>query len=439
MDSGRVVAISSAIISLVALALAIVEYEGLMTVTAVFAIGFGLIASKRCSASTNRFILLAAIATLVCTILSVTVFSQENLVDTGGVEELQWFYIMAVLHVIPLVPLTLASFVVVASVSESSYNWALVTGLGPFIAMGMQVPGFVLEFFFQDINLDVWMVNNGYILYALLATLVVSLVSCWLTGRYMRRNGLIITEDGMVPLDFEPEPPAPHEGLTREQDARERRASWVLLIVAPVLLMVICAFVLTGRAPGLEAGHPEEYLVATCVLWAIISLVLPILRLLRLVSLPPALVGIIYANIFFYVICLTCGLYLNVSWCGDFGHVISSTIVSTIVFVALCLVQTHSPSHVTFGTVGGACGMLFLVALSFGGIWEMMEGFTDTATGYSYMVYGATDTMGDLTADLIGVMIVTLCAHHYLERHSMDEISAKVRLGRSAFEVAESD
>ena len=141
MDSGRVVAISSAIISLVALALAIVEYEGLMTVTAVFAIGFGLIASKRCSASTNRFILLAAIATLVCTILSVTVFSQENLVDTGGVEELQWFYIMAVLHVIPLVPLTLASFVVVASVSESSYNWALVTGLGPFIAMGMQVRG----------------------------------------------------------------------------------------------------------------------------------------------------------------------------------------------------------------------------------------------------------------------------------------------------------
>ena len=79
------------------------------------------------------------------------------------------------------------------------------------------------------------------------------------------------------------------------------------------------------------------------------------------------------------------------------------------------------------------------VALSFGGIWEMMEGFTDTATGYSYMVYGATDTMGDLAADMIGVMIVTICAHVYLRNHDMAEISCRVRLGRRSFETVETD
>lgn len=220
-------------------------------------------------------------------------------------------------------------------------------------------------------------------------------------------------------------------------DAAEVRNYWVLLVVAPVLLMVVCALAAMGMVPGIEAGHPKEYLMATCIAWAIVSLVIPLLRILRLVSLPPILVAVVYLNIFFYVLSLNLGLYLNVSWFGDFGHVVSSTIVTCIVFVALCLIQAHSPAHVTFGRSNGLCAMLFLVALSFGGVWEMIEGFADGVTGNDYMVYGARDTMGDLTADLIGVIVVTVCVRWYLKGHTAEDVASSVRFGRKAFEAVD--
>ena len=189
--------------------------------------------------------------------------------------------------------------------------------------------------------------------------------------------------------------------LTAEQDARERRVAWTMLVCCPASFLFISVFSFLGIAPGIEAGHEPIYLIATCVAWAIVSTLLPILRLARLVSLPTMFILVVYANMYFYVISLNVGFYLNISWWGDMGHVISSTIVSMIVFLALCIMEVHSPAHVTFGSRGGMAAMLFMVALSFGGIWEMMEGFADFAGGGSYMVYGAGDTMGDLTADLI--------------------------------------
>ena len=227
--------------------------------------------------------------------------------------------------------------------------------------------------------------------------------------------------------------------MNSAENAAERRVAWILLIAAPVGFGTICAFVMAGLAPGLDAGHPEEYLVATCVAWAIISLVVPILRLANLVSLPPILMGVIYFDMFFYVLGLCSGCYLNISWFGDFGHVVSSSIVTVIVFVGLCMIEAHSPAHVTFGNRTGMAIMLLLVALSFGGVWEMIEGFTDGVTGNAYMVYGASDTMGDLSADLIGAFIVSVGVYLYLGNHTASDISSKVRFGRKAFDIDETD
>ena len=194
MDSGRVGAILSAVVALVSLILALGDMEGNMVVTSIFVLVFGIIASKRCSLSMNRFILIAAFVTLVCTALSVTVFSQSAM-DPESDSEFAWFYAMAFLHAIPLVPLTFAAFIITASVSEASYNWAVVRGLSPFISMGMQVPGFVVEY------LDPKNVDNGYILYTLLMMFVVMAVCGVLISQYMRKNRLIINENGMVTLE----------------------------------------------------------------------------------------------------------------------------------------------------------------------------------------------------------------------------------------------
>lgn len=225
--------------------------------------------------------------------------------------------------------------------------------------------------------------------------------------------------------------------MNHETDVRERRTAWAMLIVCPVSMLIILAYVTAGHAPGLDAGHPMEYLQMTCILWAVITMFLPILRLLRLVALPFWFMLLLYGDMYFYVLSLSQGMYLNISWWGDFTHIIASMIVSSIVFIALCLVQTHSPSHVTLGSRSGMIAMLLLLGASFGGIWEIMEGYTDILSGKAYMSYGARDTLGDLTADLVGVLLTSLIAWRILGKQGTSNIAATVRIGKKAFEITE--
>lgn len=190
MNTGRMGAILSAAVALVSLILALNDMEGSMIVTSFFVLVFGIIASKRCSLKMNRLIMIASFVTLLCTILTVTVLSQ-SLVQRESDYEFVWFYLIAFVHAVPLVPLTFSSFVITASVSGASYNWAVVRGLSPFIAMGMQVPGYVVEY------LDSNIVDNGYILYGLLMMFVIMAVCGYVMSHYMRRNRMIINENGM--------------------------------------------------------------------------------------------------------------------------------------------------------------------------------------------------------------------------------------------------
>ncbi len=77
--------------------------------------------------------------------------------------------------------------------------------------------------------------------------------------------------------------------------------------------------------------------------------------------------------------------------------------------------------------------MLFLVTLSFDGIWEMIEGFTDSVTGNTYTIW-AEDTMDDLITDLLGAVIASAGVHLYLEDHSLN-VSSRIGFGHRAFEV----
>jgi hypothetical protein len=214
------------------------------------------------------------------------------------------------------------------------------------------------------------------------------------------------------------------------EDMKERRIAWAILIICPLSVMLMFVYVTLGYARGLAAGHPMEYLQMTCILWAIIMTVLPILRLVRLVSLPLWFMVLIYGDMYLFVLTLCEGLYFDISWWADFTHVISSMVIASIVFLALCSIEASSPSHVTLGSRGGIVMVTVFVAFSFGAIWEVMEGFTDILTGIDYMSYGALHTMGNLTADMIGTMIMATIAWMLLDRYGVKGIASKIRLGR---------
>lgn len=193
MNSGRIVAVASAVLAVVSLVIAWHYYEGIMAVVSLFALVFGAVASKRCSAKTNKYIMVAAALALICTVLSVTVLSQGNF-SVDDHPTTFWFILIGLVHTVPVVPLTFSTYTVIASVTGASYNWAIIRGLSPFIGMGMEVPGFVLEYVFE--GSDNWMTDNGYILYHFLMTALVMIVFSYLFSVIMRDRNMVIDETG---------------------------------------------------------------------------------------------------------------------------------------------------------------------------------------------------------------------------------------------------
>jgi len=141
-----------------------------------------------------------------------------------------------------------------------------------------------------------------------------------------------------------------------------------------------------------------------------------------------------YAQMYLFVISLCQGLYLNISWWGDFTHIMAGLVVASIVFIGLCLMESRSPGHVTFGSNLGLLFVMFLAAMSFGGIWEMMEAMTDVISGKLYMVYRFTDTIADITADMIGIFVMVVIAGIILKTQRAAEVTSKIGLDRNSIE-----
>ena len=218
-------------------------------------------------------------------------------------------------------------------------------------------------------------------------------------------------------------------------DVKERRIAWAMLILCPLSMLLMFAYVTLGYARGLAAGHPMDYLQTTCILWAAVMTVLPILRLARLVALPHWFAALLYADMYLFVVTLCQGLYFDVFWWADLTHVISSMVVTSIAFMTLCLMHARSPSHVSFGSRGGIVAMLILIGCSFGAVWEIMEGLTGILTGVDYMSYGALHTMGNLTADTIGIVFMATLAWVMLGRRDAEAIASGIRLGKKKIDA----
>ncbi len=198
----------------------------------------------------------------------------------------------------------------------------------------------------------------------------------------------------------------------------ERIRALCMLVLCPILLIILFVSVELGIAPGIAAGHPKEYLQGTCIVVALVTLILPILSLKNVIVLPNWFLALVYFDLYMYATTLCCGMYFTISWWGDLSHVISSVVVSEIIFMALCVMTGYSPNHVTIGSRGGFAVTLFIISVSFGGIWELIECSTDWIAGSSYMVYGADGSLADMTADAIGAGIVAVYAYISLKANT---------------------
>ena len=216
-------------------------------------------------------------------------------------------------------------------------------------------------------------------------------------------------------------------------DLRERRIAWLMLILCPLIMMTVFAYVTFGSPQGVTSGHPIEYLQMTCILWAAVTVILPILRLTRMISLPLWFMLIIYLDMYIYVISLCNGLYMDFRWWSEFSHIIASLVVSSIVFVALCVMQSRSPKHASLGSKNGIILLTIIIAVGFGAMWEIMEGLTDLLSGQDYMMYGPLDTLGDFGADLLGASLMAVV--WILLIRDTNSIGLQLRIGKKNIDV----
>ncbi len=199
MVSERGVSTLSAVLSLVSVAVSLLWFEGIMLATSIFSLVFCAILAYRPSPGSGRLAVASSVILLVCTVFTSTVMSQQSLVDSGTLDSTSWILVVSLVHALPLTLVVITAYYALASVSGASYNWAYVRYLTVFMALGMQVPGFVLEYVFHDgVALDDSTINNGYILYGMAITIVVIIVFSYAYSRWLRSNILIINSNGTV-------------------------------------------------------------------------------------------------------------------------------------------------------------------------------------------------------------------------------------------------
>lgn len=210
----------------------------------------------------------------------------------------------------------------------------------------------------------------------------------------------------------------------------EKRNFILFIVGLSAYFIAILAIAFSGNAPGEVSGHPRGYLTTSFTVCWIVTMIMPVLGLKRILSLPWWFIGLETANIIYYSASLFMGFYLDISWWGNVAHAISSMAVGTVVFIALCVVSCHSPSHVSLGGKWGILALTLIITVSFGGIWEIMEGYTDIILGHDYMVYGAWDTLLDLRADTGGALLITMIGWLVLRFHTPEQVSSSIRLRR---------
>lgn len=211
----------------------------------------------------------------------------------------------------------------------------------------------------------------------------------------------------------------------------DRRLTIAVWAGAAVITLSMIALVLTGAAPGLGPDrHPPEYLIVSNIAIFLLISVVPVLRLTGIVRMPWWFNFILFFDVYLYIISLTMGFYMDpgMPWWGGFGHLCSSVAVGGICFLALCLVKKHSPVRVGYGSTAGFIVILFFTTVTFGGIWEVLEGYVDLLTGTAYMSYGVVDSLGDLQADTLGAVVICIIAAVILRNRTVDDVADSVKL-----------
>jgi len=203
-------------------------------------------------------------------------------------------------------------------------------------------------------------------------------------------------------------------------EEQSRKIDLACLILFP-LGLVIVFFLTIG---GYNVGKDPEYIAVTQLVSAVVTMILPIMRLKNLFKAPYWFLILMTTNVYMYSVMLFCGFYDNIWWWDKFSHWYSSLLVSMVVFIALAVVE-HSTKCISLLPKPVFLLLVFMIGFSFGNIWEIAEGLVDAFSPKAYMQGPIIDTMGDLRMDFLGAGVMVLIGALLTRKRGMGDIVAK--------------
>lgn len=179
------------------------------------------------------------------------------------------------------------------------------------------------------------------------------------------------------------------------------------LFLSILLPGVLVLFALMSYLGYSVANFGDSYVLATIVCCILASAVAPILRYRNILRMPYWFIAIITSDIYIHSITLYFGTYQTTLWWDHFTHFYSSLVVSMVVFIGLCILDKYI-NKIDFGGNFLFLVLVFLCGYGFGNIWEIFEWTIDTVFGQAFMQYSVFDTLGDVTIDALGALVMVL-------------------------------
>ena len=183
-----------------------------------------------------------------------------------------------------------------------------------------------------------------------------------------------------------------------------RKLDLALSIILPGILVVFALMSYMGLS---VANFGDSYVLATIVVCILAAMVTPGLRYLGIIRMPYWFMAIVTSDIYIHAITLYFGTYQTTAWWDHFTHFYSSLVVSMVVFIGLCILDKYI-QKIDFGGNLLFLTIVFLCGYGFGNIWEIFEWTVDTVFGNAFMQYSVFDTLGDVTIDALGALVMVM-------------------------------
>lgn len=192
------------------------------------------------------------------------------------------------------------------------------------------------------------------------------------------------------------------------------RAMWI----ADLLCGTACAILMIMTSLAIPEGGRHMYEINTGLFCALFCLLPALFYHLHIMRLPLWVVALIEFAIFMHAYGVLLLQYDLLIYYDTVTHTLSSMVITVCIYLTLMCVH-HYCADTRFSMTWTLL-LVFVIMMTFGGIWEAFEYVVDNLSG-TMMQYSPFDTVRDMLANATGSVLGSTIAYIFQRHHDFDD------------------